>query len=106
MAKSGWSLVVSTRTLRKSVEPGGSLAGPVKAASELLAENLVVDRIEPAVALRCRKSALVPRGPWQCGRRNAAGASAIGPGPSTRHFMSEWPSGLIHSAQMVELRLW
>ena len=48
----------------------------MKAASEFLAENLVVDRIEPAVALRCSKSSLVPRGPWQCGRRNAAGASA------------------------------
>jgi hypothetical protein len=48
----------------------------VKAASEFLAEDLVMDRIEPAVALRCSKSALVPRGPWQCGRRHAAGASA------------------------------
>ena len=83
-------------------------SGPVKAASEFLAEDFVMDRIEPAVALRCSKSTLVPRGPRQCVGADIPQVPVLGPGPgpSTRHFMSEWPSGLIHAAQMVGLRWW
>jgi hypothetical protein len=48
----------------------------VKAASELLAEDFVMDGLEPAVALRGSKSTLVTFGSRQRGRRYAAGASA------------------------------